>query len=236
MQKVTFLNRSEIKENLMGFSVKASEFHWAIAWGSKGQHLDILRSNIKKVRRLSVGISFHQTDPEVIDALINCNGARVVTKIETGVFHPKVYGFKSGKQAFALVGSANFTNGGFLKNEEAAVAVVGKVDEPFFTDLFSYTDKCFETGDRITKGLAEAYRFQHTIEKQNRRIKPNPKIPRGISPSTGTPAIHGLTWGSFEKKIRNQGKHDLGYSLKLCLLYTSPSPRDATLSRMPSSA
>ena len=26
------------------------------------------------------------------------------------------------------------------------------------------------------------------------------------------------------------------YEVKLCLLYTSPSPRDATLSRMPSSA
>ena len=29
---------------------------------------------------------------------------------------------------------------------------------------------------------------------------------------------------------------DMGYSLQTCLLYTSPSPRDATLSRMPSSA
>ena len=29
---------------------------------------------------------------------------------------------------------------------------------------------------------------------------------------------------------------DLGEALKACLLYTSPSPRDATLSRMPSSA
>ena len=29
---------------------------------------------------------------------------------------------------------------------------------------------------------------------------------------------------------------DAGYKLESCLLYTSPSPRDATLSRMPSSA
>ena len=36
--------------------------------------------------------------------------------------------------------------------------------------------------------------------------------------------IHGLVDGMFAKKK------------KLCLLYTSPSPRDATLSRMPSSA
>ena len=33
-----------------------------------------------------------------------------------------------------------------------------------------------------------------------------------------------------------QGDLALGAALLLCLLYTSPSPRDATLSRMPSSA
>ena len=32
------------------------------------------------------------------------------------------------------------------------------------------------------------------------------------------------------------GESDLGVNQKSCLLYTSPSPRDATLSRMPSSA
>ena len=30
--------------------------------------------------------------------------------------------------------------------------------------------------------------------------------------------------------------HELASTQKVCLLYTSPSPRDATLSRMPSSA
>ena len=39
------------------------------------------------------------------------------------------------------------------------------------------------------------------------------------------------------KKIKS-GKEDLtkDYEYSSCLLYTSPSPRDATLSRMPSSA
>ena len=36
--------------------------------------------------------------------------------------------------------------------------------------------------------------------------------------------INGPSWGPTKKKI------------DICLLYTSPSPRDATLSRMPSSA
>ena len=37
-------------------------------------------------------------------------------------------------------------------------------------------------------------------------------------------------------KIDVNGKLPLGVTSKDCLLYTSPSPRDATLSRMPSSA
>ena len=39
----------------------------------------------------------------------------------------------------------------------------------------------------------------------------------------------------FKKLDLNALKKDL-YALMTCLLYTSPSPRDATLSRMPSSA
>ena len=39
-----------------------------------------------------------------------------------------------------------------------------------------------------------------------------------------------------EKKIRNKAKDDFLSFVKCCLLYTSPSPRDGLLSRMPSSA
>ena len=37
-------------------------------------------------------------------------------------------------------------------------------------------------------------------------------------------------------KLTSQGYEVIGVSPDTCLLYTSPSPRDATLSRMPSSA
>ena len=41
-----------------------------------------------------------------------------------------------------------------------------------------------------------------------------------------------LDWGDHEARTLE----DMGYPNWVCLLYTSPSPRDATLSRMPSSA
>ena len=44
----------------------------------------------------------------------------------------------------------------------------------------------------------------------------------------------GKRWRGLYKVVEYKGKGV--YSLQSCLLYTSPSPRDATLSRMPSSA
>ena len=41
---------------------------------------------------------------------------------------------------------------------------------------------------------------------------------------------------ALSKAIEKYERHSLAYERRGCLLYTSPSPRDATLSRMPSSA
>ena len=44
------------------------------------------------------------------------------------------------------------------------------------------------------------------------------------------------TGSTAEGEIVFSGNIDEGWHVYSCLLYTSPSPRDATLSRMPSSA
>ena len=43
-------------------------------------------------------------------------------------------------------------------------------------------------------------------------------------------------WKTHDPTTLNQQGADVGTQYRSCLLYTSPSPRDATLSRMPSSA
>ena len=58
---------------------------------------------------------------------------------------------------------------------------------------------------------------------------------QSLSTHAGNPLLISLDWlverGWLESTIWEQVEHS-----KNCLLYTSPSPRDATLSRMPSSA
>ena len=48
---------------------------------------------------------------------------------------------------------------------------------------------------------------------------------------------HHFGKGKFTKvTFQHNAPADISWHEKICLLYTSPSPRDATLSRMPSSA
>ena len=43
-------------------------------------------------------------------------------------------------------------------------------------------------------------------------------------------------WGEFAKTAVNDARQQVAALIGACLLYTSPSPRDGLLSRMPSSA
>ena len=65
-------------------------------------------------------------------------------------------------------------------------------------------------------------------------------IKPGKSPVFDSPENYGLDYENVSFKAKD-GEELFGWIIKgsndkVCLLYTSPSPRDATLSRMPSSA
>ena len=86
---------------------------------------------------------------------------------------------------------------------------------------------------------------------------PRPALDRSSAPPSGAAAPPGAPWGengrtflevkaeteaamaalvAEEAKARGTTREALEAEWEACLLYTSPSPRDATLSRMPSSA
>jgi hypothetical protein len=69
-----------------------------------------------------IGSHFYQTDPDFIEAFLHNKSVRFVK--QTGeVFHPKLYLFHSGDAWSAIIGSANFTNGGFRRNHEVATLI-----------------------------------------------------------------------------------------------------------------
>ena len=60
---------------------------------------------------------------------------------------------------------------------------------------------------------------------------------QGSSGNTASSSVETALTDTFmhESRVTLEGLDDLGSTPKACLLYTSPSPRDATRSRMPSS-
>ena len=88
-------------------------------------------------------------------------------------------------------------------------------------------------GDSVTEIPTHfnSYRFRQTLSTTHRRLIPCKGKVKGSIPRTrhtsGRNDLHRLFLGNSRFCVRE------GES---CLLYTSPSPRDATLSRMPSSA
>ena len=71
-------------------------------------------------------------------------------------------------------------------------------------------------------------------EKYSRSFTPR-EVGAVISVSEGIVRVSGLPGVGFEELLKFPGDI-MGIAYNICLLYTSPSPRDRTRSRMPSSA
>ena len=64
------------------------------------------------------------------------------------------------------------------------------------------------------------------------------QLMEGVEDIPGTALHEGIDWGweTFPEYLDTIEKKELVMDVGACLLYTSPSPRDGLLSRMPSSA
>ena len=90
----------------------------ATAWATSNAGLHALQiDRVPPLRiRAVVGLSGHSTDPATLVTLAGIGELRTID--ESRLFHPKVYVFHGKDKSVAWVGSANFTSGGFGKNEE----------------------------------------------------------------------------------------------------------------------
>ena len=79
-------------------------------------------------------------------------------------------------------------------------------------------------GEATNSLVTPASRFAHTFEAPLDRVSPDPDQPRKSFDPDGL--------ASLASTMSDQGQ----LQPILCLLYTSPSPRDLSTSRMPSSA
>ncbi len=214
--QIDFLDAKDVDSRLRDLIAEHEEFHWAIAWGSMTDVArELLRYSVK-FRNVTFGVAFSQTDPDLVDALIGVRNASVAIRFPGGTYHPKVYGFRSGGRAAAIVGSANFTFGGLGRNLEAAVALTGDAGAPFFQDLFAFTSESAGYGQAVTPEFAAAYRASC------RRAARMPRPPRDpldglerIKPAGFSSPLISMGWDAYVAEVRASAHHDIDGSLDL---------------------
>ena len=207
--KVKFLNGDEVASAIDSLMAEYDEFHWAVAWGTSPPLAQKLLFNSAKFRPVTFSLAFAQTDPDLVDKLVGKEGCYVVTKFPSGVFHPKVFAFRSGKRAAAIVGSANFTHGGLGKNHEACVLVKGSAQDKMLADTFSFTERGASVDERVTEELAKRYRLGC------KRAARNPGPPRDPLAEVPQSKLVNWDWDEYVRKVRTSDEHDTNESLDL---------------------
>jgi len=211
---VKLLNAKAVAKRLEQLIEDHSEIHVAVAWGYNGYLSDCLLRNKNKFSSVTFGLAFCQTDPDLIDRLIGVKNAFVADG-GNKTFHPKLYYFRTGDVAEAIIGSSNFTRGGMDKNWEASVHIKGSWNAPFF----SQTRDCLESyaGLRkaVCKNLAESYRLQfdaaRTLQKPRNPILPGPGLPAA---QLNSPLVK-MRWDEYINAVKASPHHNLDARLSL---------------------
>lgn len=214
--RTKFLTSRTIRSAVIGFMEEFDEYHWSVAWGSDVPEGDLLVKNRHKIKSVSFGLAFGQTEAALVRKLIGVKGTFVVTRFPGGIYHPKLYCFRSGDRAAAVIGSANFTHGGLGKNLEAGVSLLGEAEDPTFVEMFDFVKRYSVHSKAITKELADAY------EASCNRMSRFPARPRDPLDGLDGRAVKSLTsplifmsWSEYVKKVDKSKHHEVSKSLEL---------------------
>lgn len=184
------------------------KYYWNIAWaGIDSKSFETLIINKNKIEKIVVGIHFYQTHPSFIQEFLSNNSVKYIMQ-PNGTFHPKIYLFyNSDKDWEMIIGSSNFTKGGFGNNTEANILISQKDDnsENTLKLAFNLINKNWNTAKNITEIELEKYKIlwknlkpklnslSGFNEVSNKKAKPIHQV-----------AIVSLDWIDFYKTVSNE--------------------------------
>jgi hypothetical protein len=125
--------------------------------------------------RFTTGLSFCQTEPAVLQALLKLkqkhNNLQVYVGDTPETFHPKIYAFGRGSNGTVIVGSANLTSGGFMSNYEAS-AEIDDVDGKLMAEIVSHVDALIEQKvvQALKQPLIDAYARKFEINRIHQAV------------------------------------------------------------------
>lgn len=212
--KVSLADAKSIARRLSALIEKHDRISIAVAWGGITPVAETLLANRAKFESVLLGVDFSATDPDLIDRLVDSPNA-FIAKNRPGCFHPKIFYFESGTKAEAIIGSANFTKGGFGPNLEASVHIKGAADDPFFEQVRDQLDRYKHLRLPITRPLADSYRRQSEAAGSTPRPK-NPALPSECKDWARVNSPLGIMpWREFAKLARRDLHHDFKKRMKL---------------------
>jgi hypothetical protein len=183
-----------------------SSVSFAVAWASdKFLNYRQLVRHRRKIGKCTVGLHFYQTHPGFIRAFLTDSRVKVITQPD-GVFHPKVYLFENSTTDWTcLLGSANFTKGGFVSNIEACVLFT-QADDPtgrIKARLTSLLKKYWGMGRSFDPTKLEAY--ERNWKRFRDRMRPiRGDFGGGLSgKSVFESEILNATWSDYFARVRD---------------------------------
>jgi len=189
----------------------ADELHMTYAWAAssngKATHWKLLP--LERVKRAVLGIHFAQTEPMVLRKLHSRKVLRVMPDTR-GVFHPKLLLGIKGRQAQALLGSSNFTSGGFAGNTEVNILLRGLISAEPLAKLAAFIDEQSAHPRTFVPKSAWFSRYERLYA--SRPKPPKPGDPKGASLKVSKLADLTVDWSSYVDLIANQEGRPLGNS------------------------
>ena len=204
--KVSVLDAASFRKTLLHLISKHEQIYMAVAWAHAGPVADKLIENKHKFKSVTVGLDFCATDPDFVDALRKVPNAYVFKK-SGACFHPKIYLFRTGHDAEAIVGSANFTSGGLGTNVEACLHLTCDVKEAAICELLATLESYAPHRQPVTKQLADAYRRQAEIAASRSR-PPSPILPSDKADFQRIESdLLKMDWAAFIDEARKDPNH-----------------------------
>lgn len=218
--KIALLNTRNLQNALQNLIQNHAEIQIAVAWGYNGKLADILLENSAKFSSVIFGLNGFATSPDLVDRLIGIKNA-FIAKADEGTFHPKIYLFQTGTNVEAIVGSANFTNGGLGRNYEACIHIKGSVGDKIFEQIRDEISSYVSIRQPATPELSDTYRRQFDAASK-RQTQKNPILPDDNKNGRGlTSALSKTSWSEFVECASNSIHHDFDERISLLRKFQS---------------
>ncbi len=137
------------KEFLLNLFEESDEIIFAAGF-LKQSGLNIIKSYLKdfcgdktKSSTFYIGTGLGETDPDALNGLYKIINSKAHHQLvlcipDAGIFHPKIYVFRTGEKVTIVTGSSNLTHHGWEVNDEVSMVTETTTNSPEYLQLAAY--------------------------------------------------------------------------------------------------